>query len=267
MKGVAQSEGFDLPFVVDGDGSGPALIFAHGLTGQLSHTRATTKPLVDAGWTVVSFDQRGHAAATKVLDAEDYDVDAMGRDLWAVLDAAGIDRCWIGGGSMGCATSFASAKLAPQRVEGLVQGCPALSSVQHELVWLFDMFGDQLRDGGIDGLIATQKKLLADLKAPAESIAQTEELRAHDAASLELAVRAVPRWILPDYPAALGSFDFPVVVVGWDADAIHPLANAEQAAAAAGVDLIKLDFEQVQRDRGLVGRVLLDAIPSVTTTA
>jgi pimeloyl-ACP methyl ester carboxylesterase len=80
----------ELPFVIDGTGDAPHLIFAHGLMGTGAVQRSQLGPLVDAGWTVVTFDQRGHAGATPITDGAMYDPDEMGADLWAVADAAGL---------------------------------------------------------------------------------------------------------------------------------------------------------------------------------
>lgn len=260
MQGVARNDGYDLPFVVEGDGAAGTLIFAHGLTGSGAHTRLGNGALVDAGWRCISFDQRGHADATPVVDPAGYDPMAMGSDLWAVLDEVGVEKCWIGGGSMGAATSFCSAKLQPNRVEGLISGCPALTSEPHELIFVFDAFGDALRDGGIEQLITQQKELLAQLGVPQESIDRVDDLRVHDPKSLELAVRHVPKWLFPDIPSAYATFPFPVVVIGWPDDPIHPVAVAQLVADAVPTELITLDFQEVQSDQALIGRVMLDAI-------
>lgn len=263
---VVSNDGIEIPYAVQGEGGGPTLVFAHGLSGQGEQTRFGLAPLVDAGWTVVSFDQRGHADASPVLDLSGYDPVAMGSDLWAVADAAGIDRCWIGGGSMGAATSFRAATIRPDRVEGLVHACPALSRNAHPLVWMFDAFADQLRDGGIEAVIDSQTQLMRQLGAPEEAIERLEDLRAHDPASLETAFRSVPRWILDDVPSAFSGFAFPVIVIAWENDPIHPMSVANDVAAAAGVEIVELDFTEVLRDRALIGRVLVDLLPAVART-
>src|SRR5437773_1931597 len=100
MPLVQRPNSIEIPYEVDGDGS-RRLVFAHGLTGQGAHTRIELQPLVQHGWTVVSFDQRGHANATPVTDPALYDPFEMGHDLLAIMDELGWETAWIGGGSMG----------------------------------------------------------------------------------------------------------------------------------------------------------------------
>jgi pimeloyl-ACP methyl ester carboxylesterase len=251
-----------LPYVVEGDGSGPKLVFAHGLMGTGTAQRQQLAPLVAAGWTVATFDQRGHGPAPAINDPDGYDPKAMGADLWEVADAAGFDRCWVGGGSMGAATSFYAVQQQPDRVEGFIQAVPALCDTDHPLVFVFDALADSVRDGGIEGLIELLRKFTADMGREEEDVIFIEQLRTHDPVSIECALRSVPRWILPEVPSAFATFDFPVIVVGWDNDPIHPLQRAKDVAAAARVELIEADQAVVLGDRELFGKLLLEALPA-----
>ncbi len=245
-----------LPFVVEGDGSGPKLVFAHGLMGTGTTQRLQLAPLVDAGWTVATFDQRGHGGAPPITDPAGYDAQAMGTDLWDVADAAGFDRCWVGGGSMGAATSFCAVRQQPDRVDGHIVTVPALRDAAHSLVFVFDALADRVRREGIEGLIALLRQLTGDAGGRDEVF--EEQLRTHDEASIECALRSVPRWILPDVPSAFGSMgSFPVIVIGWENDPIHPIDTAVDIARAAGVDMLLLEQDAVFADRAEFGRSLL----------
>lgn len=257
---IARNGDVELPTFVNG--SGPKnLVFAHGLQGLGSRALAGNAPLVEAGWTVATFDQRGHGDATPILQPHGYDAEAMGSDLWAVADAAGFDRCWIGGGSMGAATSFRAAVQCPERVEGLIQVCPAIWNTEHQAVWLFDLIANQLAEKGIDGVIALWREFLAQVGAGEDQLAFLDDLRLHDPKSLECALRSVPRWTLPDMPDAFASFDFPVIVVCWDGDYIHPLEVGRGVANAAKIDPIEVDFQAVQSDPLFVASVLAERVP------
>ncbi|MEX2538597.1 MAG: alpha/beta fold hydrolase [Actinomycetota bacterium] len=260
MERVRTADGFEIPFVVEGDDGGQGLVFAHGLMGTGAAQRLQLAPLVETGWKVVTFDQRGHGGATPVTDAAGYDPIAMGGDLWTVADAAGLDRCWIGGGSMGAATSFCAARSKPERVEGLVQCIPALRDEAHPMVFGFDAIAGVLHDGGIEGLIAALRQFATSMGRDESDEVFLSELKSHDPASLELALRNVPRWILDDVPSAFADLPFRVVVFGWDNDPIHPLQTAKDMAASARVDLIELDSVEAFTDRTLLGRLLHDAL-------
>lgn len=257
------NDGYEMRYRVDGAGNGPALVFAHGLMGTGSSQRVMLSPLVDAGWTVVTFDQRGHGTSSPVTSAEGYDPDRMGADLWAVADAVGLDRCWIGGGSMGAATSFCAARNLPERVEGLIQAVPALRDTPHELAWVFDALADRVRDAGIEGLIEMLRTFMENMGRTEVDQVFVAELRTHDASSIELALRNVPKWILPDVPSAFASFPFPVIVQGWDDDPIHPLLTARDIAEAAGIELLELDQNAVIDDRTIAGRAIAKRLATV----
>jgi pimeloyl-ACP methyl ester carboxylesterase len=261
---TVRHDGYDIEYVMDGGGDGPRLVFAHGLMGTGSSQRSMLRPLVEAGWTVVTFDQRGHGASSPVTTADGYDPDAMGADLWAVVDAAGIDRCWIGGGSMGAATSFCAARNAPDRVQGLIQAVPALKGTPHELNWVFDGLADRVRDAGIDGLIGTIDEFMVQMGRTQPDEVFRSELRSHRSpASIELALRTVPNWCIADIPSGLATFPFPVIVQGWDDDPIHPLAFAKECAAAAGTELLELDQNAVIDDRTIAGRAYVERLATV----
>jgi pimeloyl-ACP methyl ester carboxylesterase len=258
---IARNGDVELPVFAAGDGE-RKIVFAHGLQGLGERALAGNAPLVDAGFSVACFDQRGHGDATPIFDPSGYDADAMGADLWAVADTCGFDRCWIGGGSMGAATSFRAALQQPERVEGLIQVCPAIWTVEHQAVWLFDQIANQLRDEGIDGLIGLWSTYMRQLGATDEQIAFLDDLRLHDPKSLECALRTVPRWTFTDGPSEIASFDFPVIVVCWDGDYIHPLDTGRAVAAPANVTPIETDFAAVQADPLFVATVLADELRS-----
>jgi 3-oxoadipate enol-lactonase len=259
---IERPNGITIPFEVQGAGNGPRLVFAHGLMGTGTAQRLQLPLLIDAGWTVATFDQRGHGGASPVLDASLYDADAMGADLWAVADAAGLDRCWIGGGSMGAATSFRAARQQPGRVEGLIQVVPAIRDEEHSMRFLFDALADIVRDQGIEGAITTLRQLTESMGRVEQDEVFLEQLRTHDEASLENALRTVPRWIFDDVPSAFAHFDFPVLVLGWEDDPIHPMQTARDIAAAAGVSVIEMDQDEALSDRTTLGRLLAQQLAS-----
>jgi pimeloyl-ACP methyl ester carboxylesterase len=214
---------------------------------------------------VATFDQRGHGSSSPVTTPEGYDAARMGADLWTVADAAGFERCWIGGGSMGAATSFCAARDEPGRVDGLIQAVPALRDAPHELAWVFDALADRVRDAGIDGLIETLNVFMENMGRSQADHVFIAELRTHDPMSIELALRNVPRWILSDVPSAFASFSFPVLVQGWDDDPIHPIQTARDIADAAGVELLHLDQNAVIDDRSVAGRAIAERLATVLT--
>lgn len=74
--------------------------------------------LTASGHRVVAVDQRGHGRSDKPLGG--YDVPRLSRDLVAVLDALGIERCSLVGWSFGGQVAFRTAAAHPDRVHRLV---------------------------------------------------------------------------------------------------------------------------------------------------
>lgn len=97
----------------------PTILMLHG-GGQNRHSwKNTGQVLADHGLHVIALDARGHGDSDRAPNAE-YTVDALSRDVLAVLDQIGRPVVLIGA-SMGGLTSILVAKLAgPQTVTKLV---------------------------------------------------------------------------------------------------------------------------------------------------
>lgn len=106
-----------VPLYWEAVGSGPAIVFVHGLGGnhavwfqQAAHFARTH--------TVLTYSQRGFAPSGG--DPARFEVDRLVRDLQDVMDAAGIAKAVVVGQSMGGWTALGLALQAPGRVEALV---------------------------------------------------------------------------------------------------------------------------------------------------
>ena len=267
LSSVLERNGLRIPYVVEGTGP-RRLIYAHGIHGRGRNTRLTLAPLLDRGWTIVSFDQRGHAAATPITDPAQYDPTFMGADLLAMMDDLGWHTAWIGGESMGAATSIAAAFLEPERVEGLVQVVPAITDRRNDVAADgFPLMADVLERDGIDTLIALNTKQLRDTGASEHQIERLQDLRAHDPASLATIWRTVPCWVMPDVPSKVGVFDFPVLAAGWRNEPIHPFAHAEAIASTAKHGtLIEFSLDEWLSDRATIGRAVADPLDVLTSS-
>ncbi|HTN53152.1 MAG TPA: alpha/beta hydrolase [Anaeromyxobacter sp.] len=104
--------------VSDGGVGEPALVFVHGLGGDLELWRAQLAHLRTARRTV-AWDLRGHGGSDRARDGV-YTVDALAADLEAVLHALGIRRAVLVGHSLGGAVLTAFAGAHPDEVAGLL---------------------------------------------------------------------------------------------------------------------------------------------------
>lgn len=107
-------------------GSGPRTLLAHG--GWTGSWELWAEPfeLLQPRWRCVSYDHRG-SGATRV-DPARITLDAMVDDLFAVMEARGVDRCVLAGESRGAQVALIAAARHPERFEGLVLVAPSVST-------------------------------------------------------------------------------------------------------------------------------------------
>ena len=104
---------------VEAEGTGPALVLAHGFAGSARNFGPQARAL-RAGHRVVRFDARGHARSAAPADAAAYSPETFVADLGRVLDELGIERAVVGGLSMGAGTVLRFTLAHPERVRALV---------------------------------------------------------------------------------------------------------------------------------------------------
>src|SRR5437899_11190669 len=104
---------------VEVEGSGPAVVLAHGFGGSARNFLPQARALGDR-YRIVRFDARGHARSEAPAEAAAYTPDAFVADLARVLDQVGAAAAVVGGLSMGAGTALRFALAHPERVQGLV---------------------------------------------------------------------------------------------------------------------------------------------------
>jgi len=112
----AERSGRRLHYTVQGDGAPLALIPGLGSGARLFGT--LPRRFARAGFACLTFDPVGFAPSSP--HTGEYDFDAAAGDVVAVLDAAGLERCRLAGTSLGGKVALRVARLAPERVSGLV---------------------------------------------------------------------------------------------------------------------------------------------------
>lgn len=98
-------------------GSGPAVLFIHGLTGS-SRNWAHLVNELNGDHRVLAPDLHGHGSSAKPMG--DYSISAHAATLRDLLDQLGVDRVTLVGHSLGGGIAMQFCYLFPQRVERLV---------------------------------------------------------------------------------------------------------------------------------------------------
>lgn len=99
------------------EGQGPVLLLVSGLGGTAGFWKCNATTLARS-FRVVRFDQRGIGASTRGRAA--CTIDQLALDCLSVLDAAGAARTVLLGHSTGGCIGQALARLAPERLDGLI---------------------------------------------------------------------------------------------------------------------------------------------------
>lgn len=126
-SGVAHVRGADLAYTRTG--SGPVVIIAHGLTSSRANNAASglldLSPVIDAGYTLIAYDARGHGESGGTMNPEDYLWSSLADDLLAFADAvAPGEKVAVVGNSMGSATAIFAALKEPDRIGALILTAP-----------------------------------------------------------------------------------------------------------------------------------------------
>ena len=114
---IANVNGIALSYTIEGQG--PPLVLIHGLACGKRMWLHQVRALRD-GFTVITYDQRGHGHSTAPNSPQDYSGPHLTRDLLGLLDHLGIDRCHLVGFSLGGGPAIGAAIANPDRVSGLV---------------------------------------------------------------------------------------------------------------------------------------------------
>ena len=101
------------------EGSGPPLILVRGLA-RSHRFFEPVMPFLTKHFRVIRFDNRG--AGQSDTPPGLYTTRQMARDVFAVMDAAGVPSAWVFGMSMGGMIALDMALQQPERVTGLVLG-------------------------------------------------------------------------------------------------------------------------------------------------
>jgi pimeloyl-ACP methyl ester carboxylesterase len=105
---------------VEVQGAGRPVVLIHGWPDTKRLWTKQVPALVDAGFQVISYDQRGYGASDKPEGIDAYSIPFLAIDVTAILDHLGIERAHIVGHDWGAAVAWATATFAPERVDHLV---------------------------------------------------------------------------------------------------------------------------------------------------
>ncbi|VAW06991.1 Epoxide hydrolase [hydrothermal vent metagenome] len=105
---------------VDDRGDGDPVVLLHGFPELAYSWRHQIPALVDAGFRVISFDQRGYGSSGKPDSVTDYSLEHLAGDVIGVLDRLGIEEAAVVGHDWGSIVAWTAAVAHPDRVTRVV---------------------------------------------------------------------------------------------------------------------------------------------------
>jgi pimeloyl-ACP methyl ester carboxylesterase len=227
-------------------GEGPTVVWLHGLMGSIERSRAFGEgmdALAGREFRLIAYDARGHGESEFTENEADYTWTSHANDMRALMDALGIERAIIGGGSMGAGTSIVFALEHPERVEKLVLlAPPPLAETIDTAQQVFCGLASLIESVGVEKAaeIVLQLPQYGDMREndPAQYAQMSEWLRGLRADSTPVAVRGLLNGpALPEERFA--DVRVPTLIVAHPDDPIHPVSTAEKLhASIAGSQLV-----------------------------
>jgi 3-oxoadipate enol-lactonase len=219
-------------------GEGPPIVLCHGITATRHSVIHGSRRLERAGYTVISYDARGHGESDPAPGSAGYGYPELSGDLAAVIeDQAGGVPVLLAGHSMGAHTAVAFALENPDRVAGLVVIGPAYDGeIGADSLRYWDGLAAALEQDGIGGFVAYIDRVQGIDPRWRDSVLRFTRERMERHRRLEAliaALREVPRSRPFETMASLESLTVPTLVVASHdaADPGHPYAVAKAYAA------------------------------------
>ncbi|HEU5063445.1 MAG TPA: alpha/beta hydrolase [Solirubrobacterales bacterium] len=221
------------------EGEGPPVVLCHGITATRRYVLHGSKALARAGYTVVTYDARGHGESDPAPAGEGYGYPRLVDDLERVVEAeVGGERFLLGGHSMGAHTAVGYALRHPEQLAGLVLIGPTFrGAIDPASLEYWDGLAAALEADGVDGFVAyIGAKQGTDPRWRDSVLRFTRErlLRQERPEALAEALREVPRSRPFDSLEQLAAIRVPVLIVASndDADPGHPYEAAAAYAEA-----------------------------------
>lgn len=102
--------------VAGSNGDAPTVILLHGFPVTSAMWDPMIMPLVNAGYRVIAFDQRGYSPGARPDEIADYVIPNLVSDVIAIADAVGVDKFHLVGHDWGSAVGWNVVLLHPERV-------------------------------------------------------------------------------------------------------------------------------------------------------
>ena len=127
--GLVATNGVRLHIEAAGPEDGPLVVLLHGFPESWAGWLEQIGPLARSGLRVVAPDQRGYNLSDKPTGIAAYRLDELAQDVLGLINAAGVNKCYLVGHDWGAAVAWWVALRYPERLHKL-----AILNVPHPAV-------------------------------------------------------------------------------------------------------------------------------------
>ncbi len=201
---------------------------------------ATITPILSKYYRVLDYDHRGYGLSERPIQR--YTFETWCDDLAGLLDALGVERAHIHGGSMGSFIAVAFAAKYPDRVDKLVLGAGAVGKCDRMGVLQFRVWQHLARSYGVASIElaeelltkAFSRRYLAGEAGGDAALAEMLDVTARNTVT-EVFVDACQAMIDTDVTDRLSAIKCPVLVMVGSEDILTPLEAGPDGAGASAV--------------------------------
>jgi 3-oxoadipate enol-lactonase len=220
-------------------GTGDPILLIMGL-GYAHQMWFRTRPVLDAKFTTIAFDNRGVGASD--VPPGPYPIPQMAADAAAVMSAAGVDRAHVYGVSMGGMIAQQFALDYPDRVNQLILGCTASGGpnavrAKDEVIKVLMARATMTPDEGAEAMVP----YIYDASTPRARIEEDLTIRRSIYPTGEgytAQVQGIMAWTCFD---RLGEIKAPTLVIHGETDELVPPGNGRLIASRIpGAELVMI---------------------------
>ncbi len=207
-------------------GSGPAIIFQHGLGGDEAQV---AEAFPSRGFHRLTLECRGHGASDD--RGESFSIALFADDVLAYADAKGVERFAVGGISMGAAIALRIAVIAPERVSALILARPAWNwRAAPDNMQAFTVLSRFLIAGDRDGFETTDVAREFAANAPDNLASLRKFFGQPNRANTAKLIAAIAADGPDITEAQVRNIAVPTLVIANAVDEVHPIAQARLLA-------------------------------------